>query len=344
MTTVLNRFIMVLLFLIVSFFILEAEGIGDEIILQNGDRLTGKVTRMEGDKLMLETEYSAPVEIKKNKISRISVKERATIHLTDGEVLKGALTSTNDGRLVVESSDGREEVSVPWDRIAAINPKPVPKAKWKGNVSAGAGLQTGNTDRKNASVAAEALRKTETDRFGIRFLYNYAEEDEKVSERNTYGAAKYDYFFTKKYFGYLSVEMLHDTFKNLNLRTVIGPGAGYQIWDDPVKFLLVEAGVSYFSEDRKEGDDEDWMTARLASSFRYHVNKTVDVRDDLIIYPSLERGGEFQLRNEAALITKMNSYLSLRLSNIYEHDSNPGEDVAKDDWQWILALQYDFGS
>jgi len=321
----------------------HSETTADEIILQNGDRLTGEVTTMENDKLILKTEYSAPIEIKRKMIRKISISEQATLHLSDGEVLKGILRTTDDGRLVVESSDDREETSVAWDRITAINPTPVPRAKWKGNINAGAGIQSGNTDRKNASVGAEAMRKTEADRFGIRFLYNYAEEDGEASARNTYGATKYDYFFTKKYFGYLSIEMLHDKFKNLNLRTVVGPGAGYQIWDDPVKFLLAEAGLSYFSEDRKEGVDKDWLTGRMAGSFQYKFNKMVQVKDDLIIYPNLEQGGEFQLRNEAALIAKLNSFLSLRVANIYEHDSDPGEDVRKDDWQWIFALQYEFG-
>jgi len=321
----------------------HSDASADEIILQNGDRLTGKVSTMEDDKLILKTDYSAPIEIQKDKIREISINDPVDLHLSGGEVLKGALKATDDGRLLVESSEEREETSVAWDRITAINPAPVPRSQWKGNINAGAGIQSGNTDRTNASVGAEAMRKTEADRFGMRFLYNYAEEDDVVSARNTYGTAKYDYFFTKKYFGYLSIEMLQDTFKNLNLRTVVGPGAGYQVWDDPVKFLLVEAGVSYFSEDRKEGDDKDWLTGRLAGSLQYHFNKTVQARDDLIIYPNLEQGGEFQLRNEAALIAKLNSSLSLRVANIYEHDSDPGEDVANDDWQWILALQYDFG-
>jgi len=315
----------------------------DEIILRNGDRLTGRITTMESDKLMIETEYSAPIEINRKMVRSISIDEPATLRLSGGEVLKGTLKTADDGRLLIESSQDRTETSVAWESISAINPVPETAPHWKGNISAGAGLQTGNTDRKNASLGAEAQRKTEQDRFGVRFLYNYAEEDDQVSERNAYGTAKYDYFFTKQYFGYLSVEMLHDTFKNLNLRTVIGPGAGYQIWDDPVKFLLVEAGLAYFSEDRKEGEDKDWLTARLASSFQYHFNKTVLARDDLVIYPSLEQGGEFQLRNEAALVSKLNSSLSLRFTNIYEHDSDPGEDVANDDWQWILALEYEFG-
>jgi putative salt-induced outer membrane protein YdiY len=325
------------------FCVFHSETSADEIILQNGDRLTGEVKKMEKNTVIFETEYSEPVKINRDKILKISTSVPVDLHLSGGEVLKGAVKGTDNGRLVVESSEDREETYIAWDRITAINPTPVPRARWKGNINVGAGIQSGNTDRSNASVGAEAVRKTETDRFGLRFLYNYAEEDGEVSARNTYGTAKYDYFFTKKVFGYLSVEMLKDTFKNLNLRSVVGPGAGYQIWDDPDKFLLVEAGLSYFVEDRKDGDDKDWLTGRLAGSFRYHFSETVQAKDDLVVYPSLEQGGEFQLRNEAALIAKLNSYLSLRFSNIYEHDSDPGEDVAKDDWQWIFALQYDFG-
>jgi len=43
------------------------------------------------------------------------------------------------------------------------------------------------------------------------------------------------------------------------LRTIVGPGAGYQVWDDPVKFLLFEAGVSYANVDHYEGKDKDYV-------------------------------------------------------------------------------------
>jgi putative salt-induced outer membrane protein YdiY len=137
--------------------------------------------------------------------------------------------------------------------------------------------------------------------------------------------------------------MLHDKFKNLNLRAVVGPGVGYQVWDDPIKFLLFEAGLSYFSEDRTEGEDDDWLTGRLSGSVHYHFNETLQFKDYLIIYPNLEQGGEFQLRNEATLTSGIGFNWSLRLASIYEHDSDAPVDVAKDDWQWILGLQYDFG-
>ena len=60
----------------------------DEIVLANGDRLTGTVKSSDGDSVILETGYSDPIKINRSKVKRISVNEPADIRLTGGEVLK----------------------------------------------------------------------------------------------------------------------------------------------------------------------------------------------------------------------------------------------------------------
>lgn len=214
--------------------------------------------------------------------------------------------------------------------------------KWTGNVTVAANLQSGNTDRTNASVGADAVRKTVQDRYSLKYLFNYAEEDDATTARNTYGTGKYDHFFTEKYYGYLSAELLNDEFKDLNLRTVVGPGAGYQIWDDQVKELLVEGGVSYFSEDLDEGKDDDWITGRVSGDLKYTYREKIVIGEQIIIYPALEDTGEFQLRNEVSLSSALYAGWSLKLANILEYDSEPPEDVDKSDWNWLLGLQYGF--
>jgi putative salt-induced outer membrane protein YdiY len=314
----------------------------DEIVLENGDRLTGTVKTMESDILTLETGYSEPIKIRKSKIRRVHIDGPAEIHLSGGEIIKGKVKSHDNGKILVELGLEREASVFQWESVASINPTAAAPSKWTGNVAVGAGLQTGNTDRVNAAVGAEASRRTESNRYSIRFLYNYAEEDDELSARNAYGAGKYDYFFTKKLYGYLGVELLNDEFKDLNLRTVTGPGVGYQLWEDAVKFLLLEAGVSYFSEDREEAEDEDWLTGRLAGNLRHNIKKAVTFSDYLIVYPSIEDFGEYKLRNEASLTSPLVSGWSLKIANILERDSEPPQDVKEDDWQWILGLQYNF--
>jgi putative salt-induced outer membrane protein YdiY len=224
-------------------------------------------------------------------------------------------------------------------KVASINPPP---HKWKGNIALGGSTQSGNTDRNSASVSAEAARKTDQDRFSLRFLFNYAEDESDMTARNTFGAAKYDYFFTPRFYGYLAMDLLNDKFANYRLRTAVGPGVGYQIWDDPVKSLLVEAGFSYIWENYYEGNDTDYPAARLGADFRWQIFKFLTFTDRILVYPNLKYGGEYLSRNEAALISPLGSGWALRLANIWERNSDPQPGFDKDDFTTLLALQYSF--
>jgi putative salt-induced outer membrane protein YdiY/small nuclear ribonucleoprotein (snRNP)-like protein len=335
----LKRALSVLFF---SFFAVLNNTLADEITLKNGDKLTGIITTLEKGTLTLETEYSEPIKIKKEKIQSISTDTPVLIYLTGGETLRGKIYSDADGGLTVEGTIERSATTIDWEKVAAINPAPVKPAQWKGNIILGANSHSGNTRQASFSLGGEATRKTRQDRFSLRFLHNYAEEKEEIIIRNTYGSLKYDYFFARSLYGYLGVELLNDKFKNLKLRTVVGPGLGYQIWDDDIKSLLFEIGASYFSEDLKEGEDDSWVTGRLACNFSYAIKDIIVFSDQLIVYPSFEDMASYQLRNEAAIISPLSSRLALKVSNILEHDSDPPVDVKKSDIYWILALQYSF--
>ncbi len=311
----------------------------DEILLENGDRLTGTVLKLEGGKLTLKTDYAGEIQIPVEKIKKLVTDNPVEVHLDTGEVIKGKVKTVEEGKLEVEPSPDRTAATVELNKVASINPPPV---KWHGGVNVGALAMSGNTTRKSASVGAEATRKTDDDRFSLRFLFNYAEDSGNVSARNTYGALKYDYFFTKKFYTYLAVDMLNDHFQDLNLRATAGPGVGYQIWDDPVKSLAVEGGIGYRWEDHIANPDKQYAMARLAADFRYQIFKLLTFTEYFVLYPNLERGGQYTFRNEAALISPLGSGWALRLAEIWQRNSDPYPGIKKDDNTWILSLQYSF--
>ena len=206
----------------------------------------------------------------------------------------------------------------------------------------GASLQSGNTDRLSYSVGFNAKRRFKDDRFEFKFLHNYAEEDDKLSARNTYGSMKFDHFFSTQWYGYLVVEMLNDRFKDLDLRTIVGPGVGYQVWDEAKKALRFEGGISYFSEDLRDQEDDNYMTARVAASLRYQFTDNLEFSDDLAVFPSIENFGDYTLRNEAVISTALGAGWKLKFSNILEQNNNPPPNIEETDLTWLLALGYSF--
>ena len=319
--------------------LLPPQASADEIVMDNGVRLKGTVTGLAGDLLTITSDYAEPIKLKASKITSITTDHPVQIQMKNGEILNGNLR-TDAGIITVEPYAGRGHVTVDFKNISAINPPPV--KPWSGSVVAAGNYQTGNTDRSAFRLGADAVRRSEKDRFSMRFLYDISNERDVLSSRSVYGALKYDYFFTKKFYGYLGVELLNDKFKDLNLRTIVGPGVGYQIWDESRKALAVEAGLSYYSDDHKIAKDKSWIAARLAANFRYKITDTIMFTNDLVLYPSLENFSDFNLRNEAAIATGLGSGWSLRLANILEYSNAPAPGIKSTDSNSLIGLQYAF--
>ncbi|MSN26525.1 MAG: DUF481 domain-containing protein [Geobacter sp.] len=312
----------------------------DEIMLDNGVRITGTVTALSGDTLSVATDYAEPIKLKIGRITKIVTDKPVEIRTKSGETLKGSLKTSDNGMLAVEQSAGRGRVELDMKDVLAINPPPL--GQWSGSVVAAGNYQTGNTDRTAFRLGADAVKRGEKDRFSMRFLYDISEEKDVLSSRSVYGALKYDYFFTKKLYGYLGVELLNDKFKDLNLRTIVGPGVGYQIWDEPQKALAVEAGLAYYSDDHRIASDKSWIAARLAANFRYKISDSIMFTNDLVLYPSLGNMADFNLRNEAAIATGLGSGWSLRLANILDYNNSPAAGTKSTDSNFLVGLQYAF--
>jgi putative salt-induced outer membrane protein YdiY len=313
--------------------------LADEVVLENGDRLSGKIVRLVGGKLAIKTSYSAKlIEIDASKVKSIKTDAPVEMHLAGGEVIRGKLNTGEGGVITAERSAGRGPVAVDWTKVEAVNPS---KRIWHGSVTVAASDQGGNTERASATVAAEAQRRTERDRFKLRCLYNYAEEDDQMTSRNVFGAAKYDYFFTKKLYGYLSEELFSDEFRDLELRAVTGAGVGWQVVDKPELSFSAEVGAAHVNEDFETGEDDSRIAARLAGSLKWTIFKKVTFTDEVVYLPSME-DDHYQLRNEAALTTPLGAGWSLKFANIFEYDNQPPIGIHKTDRTWLLGLQYKF--
>jgi len=311
----------------------------DEISLTNGDRISGKIIGLDDKSLSIGTAFGPKLEIAKEHVLTLSSQDVVIVLLDDGEVLAGVLTLSDKGELLIGGSVGRDEVRVAWSRVRKMNPQPI---KWSGAFNLGGNRTSGNTESTSVVVDLDAFKKRDDDRITLRFLFNYADEGGEMTARNTYGMVKYDDYFTAKAYGYLNVDSHNDRFRDLRLRTSVGTGVGYQFWSDNKRELRVEGGVSFFNEDMYDGDDDQWFSGRFAFDFSARFLKSLRFAEKFVIYPSLEESGLYQLRNEAGLSSPLFGSWAMRLSHIFERDSDPESGVKKDDTTWIVGLQYNF--
>lgn len=327
------------IFLVLVIGVGSSPALADTIELGDGNILKGTVSSLEKGTLIISTEYAEKNSVPVAKIKTISTDKAVTIKMTNDSILTGKLTTLEDGQVAVLLEPSGKTVPIEWNQVKNINEPP---GSWDGNFVLGGNIKNGNTDSVNFSLAFGARREWEHDRFSFRALYNYEENDKVITARDTFGSMKFDHFFTGNIYSALSMEVLRDEFRDINLRLILGLGLGYRIWNDDVKTLELEAGIAYSSVDKDIGMDNDQMAGRIGTNISYKIFENIIFRDFLLFYPSLENLSEYALRNEAHIISELGAGWALRLSHIFETTTPVAPGVENTDTRLIFGIQYAF--
>jgi hypothetical protein len=311
----------------------------DEVKLKNGDRLTGKVTSLAGGKLVLETTHSGPLKIDWAQV--VSVKSDAPIKVTlvTGEILEGKVAPGADGRLKVETSGAAAPVEVDLAKVKYFNQPPT---QWHGNLNAAGKITEGNSRTKAFLVSAEATRETEADLLLFRAIFHYGQQEGVLTERNSYGIGKYQYKVAAGLYGYLSEELMSDTFKDIELESITSVGAGYDLLKESWIDFSAEAGVAYFSTQHKVNPNESHLGARGATKLRVALPLGFELKDIFIIYPNFKESQNYQLRNEATLGTALGGGWNLLGGVITEYNHQPEPGIKDTDDTYFIGLGYTF--
>lgn len=246
--------------------------VADEVYLANGDRISGTLVKKAGDTLTVMTDYAGEIGIAWDKVVSVSTEALVVLQLDDATLIKGTLARSGDGAVSIEGNELVQASRVPTARIALINP-PAPQngVKLSGRANAGVYIAKGNTDKEAYHADIEAVARTKQNRFTAGAIYNQALDNDVESENNATAYLKYDHFFTDKWYSYANTVLFKDDFADLNLRTTLGLGAGYQFIESELTNLSLEGGLSYVNEDFELAPDESYPAARWSLNYDHFL-------------------------------------------------------------------------
>ena len=260
-----------------AFAMSSASGLADVVSLRNGDRLTGTIVRKETDELVLQTTYAGELKIRWQDVEHVEADQPIDVYLEDGRHLKGTIAIGAEGQMIVQPAG--EESAAPFDveQIKWINPAPNISGegtKWQGRFNIGAAETSGNTSTQKLHVDAEVIARTLKNRYTARLEVNHGRSEGEVNESNALGYLKYDRFLSPKWYAYLNGSAERDRFKDIELRSVLGAGSGYQFIETPRTNLSLEAGLSNVHTDFDLAPDEDYPAARWALKYEQFIGQT----------------------------------------------------------------------
>jgi len=325
--------------------------LGDELYFKNGDRLTGQIVRMTDDKLVFKSQGAGEVTVSLSDIRTFSSEAPLKIHLKNSTtVLNQPVAMAEPNGFSITTGQPLRSQTFALSQVASINPPDKPQPKWTGSVSGSVTSIRGNTNSDSFAASVNTTRRSEKDRLtaGADYARSEREDPDNGDMDVTVNwwkiRAQYDYFFTKKFFGFVNGRYEKDTIALLDRRVVIGGGAGYQWIEEPTMGFSTNLGLASLYEKYDDPDETSNSTISLQAGYNFQMTlwKSVSFLHDLTYYPSLEDFSDYFLTTSAEVRATMikNLYASFRV--IFDYDASPAQNRQSTDVKYLFGVGLQF--
>lgn len=333
----------------------------DQIVLKNGDRLTGTIEKSDNKALVMKTEFAGEVTVQWPAIQEIKSEQPLHVGLKEGKTLVGAVT-TNDGKIEVSTKNaGNVEVSkdtvivmrsdaeqLAWEKLQ----HPGFLEGWEGGLNLGYGLTAGNSETKNLALAFTGTRTGLHDKLSLYAASVYSANDlataaTRVTANTNKGGARYDRDIIPRLFGFVNADFFTDALQDLNLRSVVGAGLGLHAIKKPSTTLDLLGGIAYTRENYTQLAPlprliHNFAAAQIGDEFMHKMAKSTVITQKAYFFPDLSKGGEYRATFDLGTVTKINKWLGWQnmFGDVYV--TNPPTGKKKNDVVFTTGLNVTF--
>ena len=313
-----NVFAMALL----SVFAFCSSMFADQIVLKNGDRISGNIVKSDGKTLLIKTEFAGDVTVQWPAIEQINSSAPLHVSLTDGKTVVGAVSTTDDSLAVATPSQGtvtepRAEVTnlrsdAEWTTYQkSLHPSLT--QGWAGGANVGFALTRGNSQTKNLALAFTADRKTMHDEIALYTNSVYATNDAPGAVPSTtanaiQGGIRYDRDLTQRLFAYVGADFQTDDLQALNLRSVLGGGLGYHAIKSDRTSLDFLGGLAYTRENYTTFN-RNFAALSLGEEFAHKVGMSTSITQKFYMFPDLNDTSQYRGTFNFGTVTKFSKWL-----------------------------------
>ena len=337
-------------------FLCPASLLADQIVLKNGDRLTGTIEKSDDKTLVIKTEFAGEVTVQWPAVQEINSTQALYVSLSNGQTVVGTVT-TSDGNLQVATTNAGT-VSEPKADVTKLfgegeqgayekSLHPGLLEGWKGGANVGFALTRGNSETKNLALAFTADRKTLRDHLGLYTTSVYATNDAPGATPATtanaiQGGIRYDHDFTPPLFGYVGADFQTDALQTLDLRSVFGGGLGLHAIQNNRTTLDFLGGINYTREKYTLLPSRSFAAASVGEELSHKLGMNTLLTEKLYFFPNLNDTGEYRATFNFGTVTKISKVLGWQnaFGDIYV--TNPPAGAKRNDILLTTGLNFSF--
>lgn len=334
-----------LVFSLVISSIVSGSGLADEVLLKNGDRITGTVVHMTDGKLKFKTDYAGEIIIDWTAVANIQMDATATVLFGENSSVQGFTEPADPQNMKMRIEKIEEAMVIDMADVTAINPPPPPSASTlTARANFGADIEGGNTNSKEYHLDAQIVARSGASRFTAGAEYDREFTDDIETDNKNLAYLRYDYFLTRQWYLDAFASTERDEFAALASRSIFGVGAGYQFYDTERTKLSLEAGLGRVAERYDTGGDAEFRALRFSGNLEHDLFREGGFEffhwDEF--YVDIEESSNYFFRTRTGFRYPFAKYLSWTLEYRYDYDSVPAPGREKDDRRLLATIGFKY--
>lgn len=290
--------------------LLQIEHAGaDQVLLKNGDRLSGVIVEQNDDIVRIETPYAGSIEIKRSTVASTVTGKTETANAT----------------------------------TKAPQKKPATKVTRKGHVNVAASYSRGNTTNDHLYAEAAYSKRTADYRYALGGKFNRASEGGARTASNALADGSHDWFLNGSDFWYMRGSAERDRFKDIEARYTAGTGYGLQLLDSDRSQLTVRAGPDLVAVNRFTGENENYPALGWGIDFSHWlIPDRLEAFHNQDGFWNLDDTNQVTVRSRTGVRMPLTEriHANLQLNLDWENEPTPGRDST--DSTWLVGAGYKF--
>jgi putative salt-induced outer membrane protein YdiY len=330
----------------------------DQIVLKDGDRITGEIVKKDGQTVTVQTKNFGPVTLKWDDIATVRTDQPLNVVLA-GDRTVTANIQTQDGRIQV-AGPGAPQTVAPTDIVALRNgPEQVAYERflhpglldlWSVTGSLGIAGTKGNAETSTLTTPFNFVRASNTSRTTAYF--NSIRATAKLGGVNTKtaqavrGGWAFSRNLKKSLFATVFNDNEYDQFQSLDLRTVLGAGLGYQVWKREAGSLSLVGGLAWnrekFSPAASAAFTRKSAEAYWGNDFNYKLSTRTNLVQSFRMFNNLSKSGQYRMNFDVGATTQIAKWLNWSVSLSDRRITNPAPGRKNNDLLYTTGLGFTF--
>ena len=320
-----------------------------ELVLKNGDRLSGSLVKLQDDTLVWASDSFGNLDVPKKNVAELTVEKTVKIQGQEGackiQGLYHGVLAYDCGESVVARTELLTVDSVlPFDDFTA-------GAKtYSGKMALTGVYASGNTVEEDWDFGAEVVLRRSDFRHKMAIDYESNSDNDQAAEEEYELLYRLDWFFDESWFWYNEVKLGADEPKGIDESYVYGSGLGVQVWEFTDSALAFETGIDWVKELLDPSTDDLlnplWDSSRERTAWRFGTNFRYSlpygatlVHTNEYLY-SFENSDDWQISVDIGLLIPLGPGLFSEYKIEYDYDNLPVADAKREDTKFTVGVGY----